>query len=131
MSKNYTIQQLGALAAFGNNGEGRTVLGDALGLTGAEVSVNLLPAGAAIPFLHSHTLNDELYIILTGNGTFIVDGETFTVTEGDFVNITPNGLRGIQAGTEDLRYVCIQVQAGSLAQKTETDGIISSEKVPF
>lgn len=30
----------------------RTELHDALGLTGCEVSVNALPAGAAVPFVH-------------------------------------------------------------------------------
>lgn len=31
----------------------RTELHDALGLTGCEVSVNALPAGAAVPFVHA------------------------------------------------------------------------------
>lgn len=37
--------------------EGRVELHEALGLTGAEVSINQLPAGAGVPFVpfvHSH-----------------------------------------------------------------------------
>ena len=34
--------------------EGRTELHEALSLTGAEVSINTLPAGASVPFVHSH-----------------------------------------------------------------------------
>ena len=34
--------------------EGRVELHEALGLTGAEVSVNKLPAGAGVPFVHAH-----------------------------------------------------------------------------
>mgnify|MGYP006957406699 CR=1 FL=1 len=44
--KNYTKTNIGS--------EGRTELHDALALTGAEVSINRLPAGACVPFVHSH-----------------------------------------------------------------------------
>ena len=36
----------------------RTELHDKLGLTGAEISVNTLPAGASVPFVHAHKAND-------------------------------------------------------------------------
>ena len=31
-----------------------------LGLTGAEISINNLPAGAGVPFVHSHKKNEEI-----------------------------------------------------------------------
>ena len=34
--------------------DARTELHDKLSLTGAEISVNNLPAGAGVPFVHSH-----------------------------------------------------------------------------
>lgn len=54
----------------------RTELHDALSLTGAEVSLNELPAGAAVPFAHSHRKNEEIYGILSGKGKVTLDGET-------------------------------------------------------
>lgn len=39
--------------------EGRTELHEALSLTGAEVSINSLPAGAGVPFVHSHKNNER------------------------------------------------------------------------
>lgn len=42
----------------------RTELHDRLGLTGAEISVNTLPAGASVPFVHAHKANEEIYFIL-------------------------------------------------------------------
>lgn len=54
----------------------RTELHDVLGLTGAEISVNNLPAGAGVPFVHYHKKNEEIYIILSGKGTAVLDGET-------------------------------------------------------
>ena len=55
----------------GNRGE----LHDALNLTGAEVSCNTLPAGASVPFVHHHTQNEEIYLILEGKGLLYIDGE--------------------------------------------------------
>ena len=52
----------------------RTELHDRLGLTGAEISVNTLPAGASVPFVHAHKANEEIYFILSGKGKVIVDG---------------------------------------------------------
>ena len=39
--------------------EARIELHDILNLTGAEISVNTLPAGTNIPFIHSHKQNEE------------------------------------------------------------------------
>ena len=55
----------------GNRGE----LHDLLNLTGAEVSCNTLPAGASVPFVHHHTQNEEVYLILEGKGMLYIDGE--------------------------------------------------------
>ena len=59
----------------------RQELHDALGLTGCEVSVNTLPAGAGIPFVHAHTKNEEVYGVLAGSGELWLGGETHPVTE--------------------------------------------------
>ena len=47
---------------------GRVELHDQLGLTGAEVSINILPAGASVPFVHSHKENEEIYAVLEATG---------------------------------------------------------------
>ena len=65
--KNFTLNHA--------SGDARTELHDELGLTGCEVSVNDLPAGAAVPFVHAHRQNEELYGILSGAGEIWLDGE--------------------------------------------------------
>ena len=59
--------------------DARTELHDKLSLTGAEISVNNLPAGAGVPFVHSHKKNEEIYIILSGKGKAVIDDETVTI----------------------------------------------------
>ena len=63
--------------------EGRAELHETLSLTGAEVSINSLPAGASVPFVHSHKNNEEIYGIIDGKGTVIIDGDTVEITAGD------------------------------------------------
>ena len=56
--------------------DARTELHDQLSLTGAEISINNLPAGAGVPFVHSHKQNEEIYVVLSGKGKAVIDGET-------------------------------------------------------
>ena len=102
---------------------GKYFIGENLGLTGCEVSLNRLPAGKGMPFVHAHKKNEELYIVLRGNGTFFVDGEEFPIQEGSLIRIAPEGERAWKAGSEDLYFICIQAEAGSLSQATLEDGI--------
>jgi len=51
--------------------EARTELHDQLGLTGAEVSINNLPQGVSVPFVHSHKKNEEIYVVLSGKGNML------------------------------------------------------------
>lgn len=101
---------------------GKYFIGANLGLTGCEVSLNRLPAGKGMPFVHSHKKNEELYIVLKGNGIFFVDGEEFAISEGSLIRVAPEGERAWKAGDEDLYFICIQAEAGSLTQATLEDG---------
>ena len=100
----------------------RAELHDALKLTGCEVSFNNLPAGVAVPFVHKHKENEELYLIVKGSGEFFLGGEIITLAAGDCVRVAPACERCIKAGNEGLSFYCIQTKAGSLEHFTSTDG---------
>jgi len=102
---------------------GKYFIGNDLGLTGCEVSLNCIPVGKTMPFVHAHKKNEELYIVTGGNGTFFVDGIEFPVQEGSLVRVAPSGERACKAGDKDLYFICIQAQEGSLTQATLQDGI--------
>ena len=103
----------------------RTELHDVLGLTGAEVSINNLPAGAGVPFVHSHKKNEEIYIILSGKGTAVLDGETVELEAGDVVKVAPAAKRQFSAAADSpISYACIQVRENSLEEYTSTDAVI-------
>lgn len=105
----------------------RTELHETLGLTGCEASVNILPAGAAVPFIHSHKKNEELYVVISGEGKLYLDGEITPIKAGDAFRIAPEGKRCIAAVTE-LKFICVQAETGSLSGYTMTDAAIEEGK---
>lgn len=100
-------------------------LHDDLHLTGSEISINHVEKGFEFPFLHKHKNNEEVYIILKGEGTISVDNEEFQVKEGSIVRIAPEGIRTLRNSTQsDMIFIVIQTQGNSLEGYTMTDGIV-------
>ncbi len=105
--------------------DARTELHDRLSLTGAEISINNLPAGAGVPFVHSHKQNEEIYAVLSGKGKAVIDGETVELTEGDWLRVAPAAKRQFSAADDSaISFVCIQVKENSLEEYTMTDAIV-------
>ena len=114
---NYTKTNIG--------NEGRMELHEALSLTGAEVSINSLPAGAGVPFVHSHKNNEEIYDVISGKGTATIDNETIEIVAGDWLKISPAAKRQFFAANDsNITYICIQVKENSLDGYTVDDAVI-------
>ncbi|MGN0484512.1 MAG: cupin domain-containing protein [Lachnospiraceae bacterium] len=105
--------------------EGRVELHETLALTGAEVSINQLPAGACVPFVHSHKNNEEIYGILSGKGKAVIDAEEIALCAGDWLKITPAAKRQFFAAKDSgIVFVCIQVKENSLDGFTAADAVM-------
>ncbi len=105
--------------------KGRVELHETLGLTGAEVSINQLPAGAGVPFVHSHKDNEEIYGVLAGEGKAVIDGEEVHIAAGDWLKIAPAAKRQFFAASHSgITYVCIQVKEHSLGGFTAADAVV-------
>ena len=115
--KNYTKTIIG--------NEGRVELHEKLALTGAEISINRLPAGANVPFVHSHKNNEEIYGVLSGKGKVILDGEEIALTAGDWLKVAPAAHRQFFAANDSgIVFVCIQVKENSLGGFTGDDAVV-------
>ena len=103
----------------------RVELHDELALTGAEISITALPAGASVPFVHSHKQNEEIYAVLGGEGYAVIDGEKVELKSGDWLRVSPSAKRQFFASAESgIKYICIQVKENSLEGYTMTDAIV-------
>lgn len=107
--------------------DARTELHDKLSLTGAEISINNLPAGASVPFVHSHKNNEEIYVVLEGKGKVVIDGEAVELAAGDWIRISPAGKRQFFAAEDTaISFACIQVKENSLEAYTKDDAVIQN-----
>lgn len=105
--------------------ESRIELHEKLSLTGAEISLNELPAGASVPFVHAHKENEEIYGILAGKGKVVIDGEEISLIAGDWLKIAPVAKRQFFAASDSgITYICIQVKENSLEHFTAEDAVI-------
>ena len=119
--KNYAIKNLNGW----QNVEGKIFLGQELGMTGAEVSLQCLAAGEDAPFLHSHKTHEEIYVIISGKGEYEVDGEKMAVSEGSVIRVAPAGVRALRNTSDnEMVMMCIQYEAKPITSFMDDANII-------
>ena len=105
--------------------DARTELHNKLNLTGAEISVNNLPAGAGVPFVHYHKKNEEIYFVISGKGQAVIDDETVELAAGDWLRVAPIARRQFSAAKDEgISFICIQVRENSLEEYTADDAVV-------
>jgi oxalate decarboxylase/phosphoglucose isomerase-like protein (cupin superfamily) len=73
------------------------------------VDYAVLPPGASIG-THRHGRNEELYLVLEGEGTIHLDGKSFAVRAGHVVLNRPGGEHGLQNTSQaPLRIFVVEV----------------------
>ena len=102
---------------------GKLFLQTLLGSGGLEMSLNVVPPGKGIPFLHRHQHNDEVYVVIGGRGQFLVDDECIDVAEGSVLRMGPAAARAWRNNSDaPLYFPCIQYRADSVIQSGTLDG---------
>ena len=120
-SKTFAQADLGKFDKFLEDGPGEKVskqfFRDLLGLTGMEISVTAYPPATATPFFHSHKQNEELYMVIQGEGQMQLDDALIDIREGSIVRVQPQCSRNIRSGpNSDLIFLWIQAKSDSLQQ---------------
>ncbi len=114
---NYKTTELGKIEDLVKLENGKIFLHDALELSSCEISVNSVPKGFKVPFNHRHKQNEEIYLILKGEGVITVDGTAVKVKEGSAVKILPDASRTIENTSDgEFQFICVQAKANSLEQ---------------
>ena len=113
----YTAKDFGSFAEIAKLENGKAFLHDALGLTSCEISINSTPKGFKVPFSHKHKQNEEVYIVLKGNGIITVGENKINVQEGSAVRVAAGVARTIEnIGDGVFDFICIQAKENSLTQ---------------
>lgn len=83
-----------------------------------------MPAGDG-RFIQIKANLSKIYVIISGNGEFEVDGEKILVGEGSIVRISPAGVRALRnTGNEEMVMMCLQYEAKAISSFMEDANII-------
>lgn len=103
--------------------EGKRFTKEELALTSAEMSFNTMQPNTAIPFLHKHKENEEIYIGIKGKGQLLLNDNYLDIKEGSVVRVATNTERAIRNNTKELfSFIVVQVKENSLEGSTVSDG---------
>jgi quercetin dioxygenase-like cupin family protein len=74
--------------------------------------LELPPSGEGPEHDHAATGEEEVYAIVEGSGTLLVDGEEIAVRPGQFVFCSPDARRQMRAGGDGLVWIGIGADGG-------------------
>ena len=113
---NFTAVDGGKFSDLLANHKGKLFLKDLIKSTSSEISLSALPPKEGVPILHTHRANEEIYIVISGEGQYLVDGQVFPIKEGSVVRVAPEGKRCIRntSAKDQLTFICFQAKAGSI-----------------
>ncbi len=82
-----------------------------LGLERSAISLQRLAPNVTQPFGHHHKGQEELYVVVDGNGTVKLDDEIFDVGAWDAVRVAPEVTRAFAAGPDGLEFLAFGAPA--------------------
>jgi len=83
-------------------------IGRALGVGAFGLYQVELPAGCET-VAHDHASDgaEDVYAVIRGNGTAIIDGEEVPLVPGEFIAVQPASVRHVRAGTAGLTFIAV------------------------
>ena len=77
----------------------------ALGLKRSGLCYQRVPPGCRFPYGHTHTEQEEVYVVVRGSGRMKLDDEIVEVEEWDAVRVPPGTWRGYESGSHGLEIL--------------------------
>lgn len=71
-----------------------------------------LPPNEGYTFTHRHRKQEEVYLVIEGSGSILVDDDLLELNKGDAIRVSPEARRALKADKEGLLVIC----AGGVAQ---------------
>jgi mannose-6-phosphate isomerase-like protein (cupin superfamily) len=61
--------------------------------------------GSRAPYGHVHSVQEEVYVVVSGSGRFKLDDEIIDVRQWDAIRVAPTVVRGFEAGPDGLELI--------------------------
>ena len=88
--------------------KGREFLARAMGCKGVGVSLMRLKPGEGASYVHRHKVQEEVFVILKGTGTILLDGRRHSLPEGTLVRVGPTVYRAMgNTSRRDVVYMIL------------------------
>jgi mannose-6-phosphate isomerase-like protein (cupin superfamily) len=71
------------------------------------VSLFSYAANLRSPMAHSHREQEEAYVVVSGSGRVLLDGELVELREWDVVRVAPEVVRAFEAGADGLELIAV------------------------
>ena len=94
----------------------------ALGLEESGLTYQRVPPGYRFPYGHTHKTQEEVYVVVRGDGRMKVDDEIVDLKEWDAVRVPPGAWRGYEAGPEGLEILVIGAPNLGERQRDDVEG---------
>jgi uncharacterized cupin superfamily protein len=78
-----------------------------MGATDIGVSHWRYAPGFRNPMGHRHREQEEAYLVISGSGQILLDGEVSDLTQWDLVRVSPEVVRAFAAGSEGMEIVAV------------------------
>jgi mannose-6-phosphate isomerase-like protein (cupin superfamily) len=77
----------------------------ALELEHSALSYQYVPPGCRFPYGHTHSTQEEVYVVVRGSGRMKLDDDIVELRQWDAVRVPPDTWRGYEAGPEGLEIL--------------------------
>jgi uncharacterized cupin superfamily protein len=105
--KVYLMELENSAERYGIEGMEARFARKALGSETLGLSYQKLTPGFRQPFGHTHSEQDEAYVILSGTGRIKVEDELVEVAQWDVVRVPAGVTRAIESGDDGLEFIAV------------------------
>ena len=95
----------------GQFGERYAAISEHIGARLLSYSVTILPPGKRVCPFHNHRINEELFLVLDGEGTLRFGDERYPIKQHDIIACPPGGPEVahqiINTSDREMRYLCL------------------------
>ena len=93
----------------------------ALELEQSGLSYQRIAPDFRVPFGHTHSKQEEIYVILSGGGRLKLGDEIVDVKQWDAVRVAPGTWRGFEAGPEGAELLAYGARSGMSPDDSDAD----------